>query len=129
MGMASKKRTPGATKPVERRTKVRSRPGRARGNASTYAPEPIDTSEIVVPVHLLPLVERLARNVHETWARQRIAAGWTYGPQRDDAAKRHPDLVPYDDLDEAERHYDRVVATQTIKLILKLGFRIAPSAD
>ncbi|MCH5328956.1 MAG: Ryanodine receptor Ryr, partial [Coprobacter sp.] len=50
--------------------------------------------------------------------------GWTYGPQRDDAALRHPCLVPYSQLSEAEKEYDRNTSTETLKLILKLGFKI-----
>lgn len=67
-------------------------------------------------------MENIARNVHETWAKQRIADGWKYGPVRNDATKEHPCLVPYDELDESEKVYDRTTAGQTLKLIMKLGF-------
>lgn len=56
--------------------------------------------------------------------RPRIAQGWSYGPERDDAAKKHPCLIPYEELPEAEREYDRNTAVETIRLILKLGFTI-----
>ncbi len=75
---------------------------------------------------LLALGEQLAEHVHECWAVERIAQGWTYGPQRDDAAKHHPCLVPYPDLSDEEKRFDRVTAQGTLKAILKLGFRILP---
>ncbi|MBQ3844727.1 MAG: Ryanodine receptor Ryr [Bacteroidales bacterium] len=89
-----------------------------------YAPAPIDTSDIQLPAAMNQLVEQLARNVHDNWALGRIKEGWTYGPQRDDANKKHPCLVDYDELPENEKEYDRNTAVETIKLILKLGWRI-----
>lgn len=90
----------------------------------TYIPAPIDTQDVELPEALNGLIEKMACNVHEVWAQGRIAEGWTYGEQRDDKRKRHPCLVPYEELPEAEREYDRQTAVQTLKLILKLGFSI-----
>lgn len=91
----------------------------------TYTPEPVDTSDVELPKELLPLIETMARNVHEVWSANRIADGWTYGPVRDDAAKKHPCLVPYDELPEREKDYDRATSQETLKLILKAGFTIS----
>ena len=73
---------------------------------------------------LLQLTERLAENAHDLWAAQRLADGWTNGPQRDDKAKKHPCLVPYADLSDSEREYDRYTAMSTLKIINALGYRI-----
>ena len=89
-----------------------------------YTPAPLDTRDIELPKELDELIERMARNVHEVWAQGRMAEGWTYGEERDDQRKTHPCLVPYEELPDAEREYDRQTAVQTLKLILKLGFRI-----
>ena len=89
-----------------------------------YIPNPIDTSDITLDEGLTSLVEQMARNVHEVWAQGRISQGWTWGSQRDDALKTHPDLVPYEDLTEVEKQYDRDTATATLKLIIKLGYNI-----
>lgn len=89
-----------------------------------YTPAPLDTRDIELPKELDELIERMARNVHDVWAQGRIAEGWTYGEQRDDKQKTHPCLVPYEELPDAEREYDRQTAVQTLKLILKLGFKI-----
>mgnify|MGYP003293924432 CR=1 FL=1 len=70
------------------------------------------------------LVEQMAKNVHEVWAQTRIEQGWTYGVERNDTLKQHPCLVPYEDLPEDERVYDRNTAISTLKLISKLGFKI-----
>ena len=71
------------------------------------------------------LTERLARNAHDVWARQRLRDGWKLGPRRDDAAKEHPSLVPYEALDDSEREYDRQVALETLRTVVALGYRIA----
>jgi ryanodine receptor 2 len=92
----------------------------------TYEPRPIPTADIALPASLLVLTERLAENTHEVWAKRRLADGWTYGPRRDDAAKSHPCLVPYAELPESEKDYDRATAMETLKAILSLGYRIVP---
>ncbi len=90
----------------------------------TYTPTPLDTRDVDLPKELEELIEEMARNVHDVWAQGRIAEGWTYGEQRDDKKRTHPCLVPYEELSDAEREYDRQTAVQTLKLILKLGFKI-----
>jgi ryanodine receptor 2 len=90
----------------------------------SYQPQPIDTAAVTLPGELLQLTERLAEHAHDVWARQRLADGWTYGPQREDARKEHPCLVPYDQLPESEKQYDRNAALETIKAILALGYRV-----
>lgn len=89
-----------------------------------YCPKPINTSGVELSKELLELTEKIAENVHEVWALGRIEQGWTYGPDRDDAKKETPCLVPYSDLPESEKEYDRNTALETIKLIIKLGYKI-----
>lgn len=90
-----------------------------------YEPKPIDTSNVVLPAELDELVEKLARNVHDVWAKSRIDEGWTYGEQRNDSLKQHPCLVEYNELPESEKEYDRNTAIGTLKLITHLGFKIS----
>ena len=89
-----------------------------------YVPQPLDTSKVELPEELMELVEEMAKNVHEVWAETRIAQGWTYGEKRDDEKKTHPCLIAYEDLPEEEKEYDRNTCLGTLKLIMKLGFRI-----
>lgn len=89
-----------------------------------YQPKPIDTSHVRLPEELLELTELIARNVHENWAVGRIAEGYVYGETRDDKKKTTPCLVPYEQLSESEKEYDRVTAMETLKLITALGYRI-----
>lgn len=91
---------------------------------NTYEPTPIDTSAVVLSTDLVEFTEALARNVHEVWAAGRIAEGWTYGAERNDTLKHHPYLVPYDNLPEAEREYDRRTAMETVRVIVGLGYEI-----
>lgn len=89
-----------------------------------YIPQPIDTNDVTLPKELEELVEKMSKNVHEVWAETRVKQGWTYGEQRNDKLKTHPCLIPYEDLPEAEKEYDRNTSVSTLKMILKLGFRI-----
>lgn len=89
-----------------------------------YVPQPLDTSEIKLNEDLAPLVEQIAKNVHEVWAQNRLREGWVYGEERSDALKTHPCLIPYEELPEVEKAYDRDTALGTLKLICKLGFKI-----
>jgi ryanodine receptor 2 len=89
-----------------------------------YVPQPMDTSDVQLPEELNVLIEQMAKNVHEVWAESRLSQGWKYGPERSDALKQHPCLVEYEDLSEIEKDYDRDTAVKTLKLIIKLGFKI-----
>ena len=88
----------------------------------TYTPKPIDLSDVELTEDLNELREAIAENAHEIWAENRQAEGWTYGPQRDDKLKQTPDMVPYSQLPEGEKEYDREMAMKTIKLLKKLGY-------
>ena len=90
----------------------------------TYKPQPVDTSEVSLPDELIKLTDKLAENTHEVWATGRLKDGWTYGETRNDEKKTNPCLVPYDDLPDSEKEYDKNTSIETIKLILKLGYRI-----
>lgn len=89
-----------------------------------YQPNPVDTTGVELPRELLELTEEIAENVHEIWAQGRVAEGWTYGPARDDEKKTTPCLVPYDQLTDSEKQYDRNTALETLKLITALGYKI-----
>ena len=88
----------------------------------TYTPKPIDLSDVELTEDLNELREAIAENAHEIWAENRQEEGWTYGPQRDDQLKQTPDMVPYSQLPEGEKEYDREMAMKTIKLLKKLGY-------
>jgi hypothetical protein len=90
-----------------------------------YIPDPIDTSKITPNGDIMALGEVLAKNTHEVWAAGRIADGWTYGATRDDAAKKHPCLVPYEELSESEKEYDRATSLESLKVMLSLGYAIS----
>ena len=89
-----------------------------------YVPNPVDTTDVKLPMELESLVEEMAKNVHEVWAQTRISQGWSFGEERNDATKKHPCLVPYEELSEEEKTYDRNTSVQTLKLILKFGLKI-----
>jgi hypothetical protein len=89
-----------------------------------YQPKPIDTSKVTLTAEYLKLTELLAKNTHELWAQQRLSEGWKYGSQRDDVRKEHPCLVPYEDLPESEKQYDRITTLGVLKTVLALGYRI-----
>ena len=89
-----------------------------------YEPHPIDVDSIPLDGDLEELQEAIAENAHDVWAEARKKEGWTYGKERDDSNKLHPDLIPYTALPDSEKEYDRIMAFNTIKLVKKLGFDI-----
>ena len=95
----------------------------AEKKTNNYIPAPIKP-DVELPAELLDLSEMIAKNVHEVWAENRIAEGWTYGPVRDDAKRQTPCLVPYEDLPESEKDYDRNTALETLKFIVAMGYEI-----
>ncbi len=93
-----------------------------------YIPHPIDTSNISVPLGVLEVAEILSRNTHEVWASGKIRDGYTYGNITDEAQKTHQNLIPYEELSASERAYDMSTALETVKVLLKLGFKIERAA-
>ncbi|WP_417123740.1 RyR domain-containing protein [Ruminococcus bicirculans (ex Wegman et al. 2014)] len=89
-----------------------------------YTPNPINTDDITLSEDLLALTEQIATNVHDVWAAGRIKEGWTYGEIKNTEEKTTPCLVPYGELPESEKEYDRNTAIETLKLIIKLGYKI-----
>lgn len=89
-----------------------------------YKPQIIDTAQIELSTDLKELIERLAENNHDHWALKRIDEGWRYGPRRNDSRKEHPDLVPYAELPESEKAYDRQTVIEVLKAIIALGYDI-----
>lgn len=89
-----------------------------------YTPKPLDTSDIILSDNILELSEKISKNTHEVWSAGRIRDGWVYGRTRNDDKKEHPCLVPYEELPESEKEYDRNTSLETLKLIVKLGYKI-----
>lgn len=89
-----------------------------------YEPSPIALDDVKLPDDLAELREAIAENAHEIWAKNRKDQGWTYGPERNDKKKETPDMIPYCNLPESEKLYDREMAMQTLKLVKKLGYEI-----
>ena len=89
-----------------------------------YVPKPVNTEDVVLDSDIMALSEALAKNTHEVWSLGRITDGWKYGEMRDDDKKLHPCLVEYESLTEEEKEYDRRTAMETLKLIVKLGYKI-----
>lgn len=89
-----------------------------------YDPSPIGLDDVELSEDLSELQEAIAENAHEIWAKNRRDQGWSYGPERNDQKKETPDMVPYCNLPESEKLYDREMAMQTLKLVKKLGFEI-----
>ncbi len=89
-----------------------------------YTPRPIDVDAVELPSDIEELVETVAKNVHEVWAKSRIGQGWKFGPERNERLKQHPSLIPYEELSEEEKDYDRNTAKGTLKVLIKMGYKI-----
>jgi len=87
-----------------------------------YTPAPIDASKFQLSTDLDELIEAIAENNHEVWAKDRKKEGIEYGPVRDE--KHNPDMLPYSDLPESEKEYDRKAARGILELVQRLGYKI-----
>ena len=90
----------------------------------TYRPKLIDLKHVELPDVFEELREAIAENAHDMWALERQSEGWTYGPKRDDSRLETPDMVPYAQLPESEKQYDRIMAEDTLRLLTALGYTI-----
>lgn len=91
-----------------------------------YRPDKLDKWNVPLPEELLPLRETLAERIHDTWAAGKLADGWRWGPRLDEARRTHPSLLPYGQLSESEKEYDRRTAAATIRCMLEEGWRVEP---
>ena len=98
-------------------------------NSESCMPKSAGMTDVGLPAELNGLIEALAENVHDTWAKGRVDDGWVYGSARDDIKKQHPCLIPYSELPESEKEYDRNTAIATLRFIVKNGYRICMHKD
>jgi len=91
-----------------------------------YKPAPLDLSAIELNPKTEELVDKLAENTHNVWARERISQDWTYGLSEDTEARRSPHLVQYSDVDEAIKVANRAAASETVKTLLVYGYVLDP---
>ncbi len=98
-------------------------------NRQQYIPSPLDTSKVKLSDDIVRLTEFYAENAHEVWAEEKIAQGWRYGPKVDEDKREHPLLVPYKELPDNEKRYDRRLAQENLKAILSTGYRIERPTD
>lgn len=90
-----------------------------------FVPHPVDTSKVVLPQFIEGIRDKLAENIHEVWAMNKIDSGWSFGEIRDDMSYKHPCLTSFERLPATEKKYDTTLALSTLKTIVALGFRIA----
>ncbi|XP_069958037.1 ryanodine receptor isoform X5 [Cherax quadricarinatus] len=89
-----------------------------------FVPKPVDTSAIQLPGYIEQVRDKLAENIHEMWAMNKIEQGWTYSERRDDLRLHHPCLTSFEKLPPSEKRYDATLALQTLKTVLALGYHI-----
>lgn len=82
---------------------------------TAFVPNPVETSMVSLASYVESIKDKLAENIHEMWAMNKIEAGWQWGEYRDDMRHIHPCLVPFDKLPPAEKRYDSQLAVQTLK--------------
>lgn len=91
-----------------------------------YKPAPLDLSAITLTPKLEELVDQLAENTHNLWAKERIQQGWTYGLNEDPDMFRSPHLVPYAKVDDAIKKANRDTASETVRTLLVYGYNLDP---
>jgi hypothetical protein len=95
-----------------------------RDSEGNYVPNPINVDDVVLPEKIAEITEYIAENTHEEWAKQRFREGWTFAPKTNKKLKQSFDLVPYCELIDSEKEYDRKMAMNTLRVLYKLGYKI-----
>ena len=95
-----------------------------------YKPQPLDTHEIILPDSLNPLIEALAKNTHNVWAKEKIRKGWTFGMSElvDKDQKRSPHLVPYEQVATRIKETNRESAAECIRALQLFGLFVEAPA-
>ncbi|XP_029984596.1 ryanodine receptor 3 [Sphaeramia orbicularis] len=91
-----------------------------------YKPAPLELSDVKLNAGQEVLVDKLAENAHNVWAKDRIKQGWTYGIQQDLKSRRNPRLVPYALLDERTKKSNRDSLREAIRTLVGYGYDIDP---
>ncbi|XP_056903963.1 ryanodine receptor 2-like isoform X5 [Takifugu flavidus] len=94
-----------------------------------FIPAPVDISKVPLPPQLEDIREKMAENIHQLWAMDKIDLGWTFGPVRDEVKKNDPGLVEFSKLSEPERNQNLHIAQDTLRTLLAFGFRIGFNED
>uniref|UniRef100_F6UA28 Ryanodine receptor 2 n=1 Tax=Ornithorhynchus anatinus TaxID=9258 RepID=F6UA28_ORNAN len=98
--------------------------------SSGYKPAPMDLSFIKLTASQEAMVDKLAENAHNVWARDRIRQGWTYGIQQDVKNRRNPRLVPYALLDDRTKKSNKDSLREAVRTLLGYGYNLeAPDQD
>uniref|UniRef100_A0A8D0B2K0 Ryanodine receptor 1 n=1 Tax=Sander lucioperca TaxID=283035 RepID=A0A8D0B2K0_SANLU len=93
---------------------------------NAYKPAPLDLSHVKLTPNQNQLVEKLAENGHNVWARDRVRQGWTYSIVQDIMNKRNPRLVPYNLLDERTKKTNRDSVNNAVRTLIGYGYNIEP---
>ncbi|XP_028294207.1 ryanodine receptor 3 isoform X8 [Gouania willdenowi] len=99
---------------------------------ASFIPKPVETSQVVMPINLEKVRDKLAENIHELWGMNKIELGWCYGKIRDDNKRHHPCLVDFSKLPETEKNYNLQMSSETLKTLVALGCRVVhinPNAE
>ncbi|XP_061097426.1 ryanodine receptor 3-like isoform X2 [Conger conger] len=91
-----------------------------------YKPAPLELCDVKLTPGQEVLVDKLAENAHNVWAKDRIKQGWTYGILQDLKSKRNPRLVPYALLDERTKKSNRDSLREAIRTLVGYGYNIEP---
>jgi hypothetical protein len=89
------------------------------------------------------LIEQLSDKVHQGWEAEKIKQGFAdhvivsgcFPPYRDchrcdlPTAKHHTDMLPYADLPEHVKEYDRATVRAVLGALDELGHRIVPASS
>ena len=81
--------------------------------------------QVQLPTYIENVRDKLAENIHELWAMNKIDQGWQFGERREDSRRKHPCLTTFERLPSSERQYDLTLAYETLRTLLALGYHIS----
>lgn len=70
-----------------------------------------------------PILEQLSQLEHQRWMRDKLSNGWSLG-KLDPELRHHPDIIPYEELDESVKDYIRVSVRNIPDYLKEIGYEL-----
>lgn len=85
---------------------------------------PVETDRLAVEKFSTEELELLARMEHARWVAERLIANWTFAKEKSILRRENPNLVPWEDLKDNVREYDRDAVLHIPELLRAAGKKV-----
>ena len=91
-------------------------------NSIDYGIREANKGIIKLPEFTSDEIEKMAEMEHGRWNAEKLSSGWRYGKERDNIKKLNPFIVPWSELKQNVRQFDRDAVLEFPKILKDAGF-------